>query len=384
MGREFIFLPIFFAHNDLKKKPNTMAVHTPFNPRKRLLHALAMGAQCGALCMGLMACTSTPPNTTGAAAAPQSAFVYSPYKHLAMALDPQAPIAATQVLGTRQPIATTPRPALLPGATALTLAFAAGECGQEHWGSLAGQAVADANIATLQRAGLPYIISTGGEGNMFTCSSDAAMEQFVARYASPQLVGFDFDIEAGQTPEMVRSLLRRIKAVQLRRPHLRLSFTVATLAASDAGQASINAQGQSVLAAIREAKLDNYFINLMVMDFGPAQPANCVVRDGRCDMAASASRAVHNLHSRHGVPLAQIEVTAMLGINDVVENIFTPEDATALARWVRQEKLGGLHFWSLDRDTPCPGGATVVSPSCSSLNAHPALAFSRAFAEGLR
>lgn len=371
---------------NLKKqeKLNTMATASPFPLHKRLLRAITMTAPCGVLCVALLACTSAPTTPTAAATSGATSFVYSPYKHLAMALDVQRPVAATEVLGTRQVVVAAPRSALLPGATALTLAFASGECGQEHWGNLAGHVVADANIAALQRAGLPYIISTGGEGNMFTCSNDAAMEQFVARYDSTQLVGFDFDIEAGQTPDMVRSLLQRIKAAQLRRPHLRLSFTVATLAASDEGEASINAQGQSVLAAIREAKLDNYFINLMVMDYGPAKPDNCVVRDGRCDMAASASQAVYNLHKRFGVPLAQIEVTAMLGINDVVENVFTPQDATALARFVRREKLGGLHFWSLDRDMPCPGGTTVVSPTCSSLNSHAALAFSRAFAEGLR
>lgn len=361
-----------------------MALPTPFQIPIRLSHAVALATQCSALCLGLLACTSVPPKPSREATASATAFVYSPYKHLAMALDPQAPLAATQVSGSRLAVANAPRPTLLPGATALTLAFAAGECGQERWGSLTGQAVAHANIFALQQAALPYIISTGGEGNLFTCSSDAGMEQFVARYASNMLVGFDFDIEAGQTPDMVRSLLQRIKIAQQRRPHLRMSFTVATLAASDAGQSSINSQGQSVLAAIREAQLDNYFINLMVMDFGPAKPSNCVVRNDSCDMAASARQAVHNLHAQHGVPLAQIEVTAMLGVNDVVENVFTPEDATALARWVRQEKLGGLHFWSLDRDTPCAGGATAVSPTCSSLNALPALAFSRAFAEGLR
>ena len=362
-----------------------MAAHALRNLRNRLQRALAMGAQYGAVCMGLIACAHALPTPADAAISAQNTqFVYSPYKHLAMALDPETPTAATDVLGTRQTLVAAPRATLFPGATALTLAFASGACGQERWGNLPGHVVADANIVALQRAGQPYIISTGGEGNMFTCSSDAGMEEFIARYASPQLLGFDFDIEAGQTPDMVRSLLLRIKTAQARRPHLRLSFTVATLAASDADQASINAQGQSVLTAIREARLDNYFINLMVMNYGPAAPANCVVLEGRCDMAASASQAVHNLHKRFGVPLAQIEVTAMLGINDVVENVFTLTDATALAHFVRKEKLGGLHFWSLDRDMPCPDGATVVSPTCSSLNAHAALAFSRAFAQGLR
>ncbi|MES2585242.1 MAG: glycosyl hydrolase [Pseudomonadota bacterium] len=346
----------------------------------RLLRTLALGVQCCAL----LACASAPPPPVAQATAPQHRFVYGPYKHLNMAVNPQNPVATTQVLGTPQVLASTPRAVLMPAASALTLAFASGECGQEKWGDLAAQAVADANIAALNRAGLPYIISTGGEGNIFTCGTDAAMEQFVTRYASPMLLGFDFDIEAGQTPEMVRSLLQRIKVAQVRRPHLRMSFTVATYAASDTGQASLNAQGQQVLAAIRAVQLDNYFINLMVMNYGPAKTANCVVREGRCDMAASAAQAVQNLHSRYGIPKAQIEVTAMLGINDVVENVFTPADATALARLVRQEQLGGLHFWSLDRDGPCAGGATAVSPTCSSLNAHSPLAFSKAFAEGLR
>lgn len=354
-----------------------MAIPSHPSFHARLLRTAAISACC---CV-LLACASAPKPT---AATPHSQLVYGPYKHLNMAVNPQNPVATTQVLGTPQVLAGTPRAVLMPGAQALTLAFASGECGQERWGDLSAQAVAHANVDTLTRAALPHIISTGGEGSIFTCGSNAAMEQFVARYESPMLLGFDFDIEAGQTPDMIRSLLQRIKVAQLRRPHLRMSFTVATHAASDASQASLNAQGQQVLAAIREVKLSNYFINLMVMNYGPANPANCVVREGRCDMAASATQAVQNLHNRYGIPKAQIEITAMLGINDVVENIFILADATALARLVRQEQLGGLHFWSLDRDGPCAGGATVVSPTCSSLNEHSALAFSRAFAEGLR
>lgn len=349
-----------------------MAIRSVLCKHSTLLRAVVAGA----LCCALLACASAQRPL------PQSRFVYGPYKHLNMAVDPQNPVAATQLLGTRNVVATTPT--LMPGATALSLAFASGECGQEKWNDLTAQTVAEANVAALNRAGLPYIISTGGEGNVFTCASDTAMEQFIARYESPMLLGFDFDIEAGQTPEMVQSLLQRIKVAQLRRPHLRLSFTVATHGASDAGQASLNAQGQQVLAAIRDVKLENYFINLMVMNYGPATAANCVVREGRCDMAASAGQAVRNLHKRYGIPKAQIEVTAMLGVNDVVENVFTPADATALARMVRQEQLGGLHFWSLDRDGPCAAGAIAVSPTCSSLNEHPALAFSRAFELGLR
>ncbi len=359
----------------------TLMAKTNF-PNNAMCKWLHYGMAAATLCAGAWANAAGPVDANTDTR--RDAFVYSPYKHLNIAVNASAPVASSQVTGSPQAIATAPRATLLPGATALTLAFAAGECGSEHWGPLAAQSVADANMAAFNRAGIPYIVSTGGEGNVFSCASDAAMEQFVARYDTPMLLGLDFDIEAAQTPDMVRSLLQRIRSVQLRRPHLRLSFTLATLAASDAAGASLNAQGQQVLAAIQASQVENYFINLMVMDFGPAKAANCVVRAGQCDMAASARQAVQNLHTHYGVPLSHIEVTAMIGINDVVENVFTTANAKELAQYVKQQRLGGLHFWSLDRDTPCADGSTAVSPTCSSTNAQPALAYSRAFAEGLR
>ncbi len=331
--------------------------------------------------LGVVLCSAAP---AGANPRVAPSFLYGPYKHLNTAVDPALPAAMTRVNGVHQALAQQPHSTLLPGANVVALAFASGECGHEHWGGLPGQAVADANIKALSQANLGYIISTGGEGNVFTCTTDAGMEQFIARYESPQLIGLDFDIEAGQSPEMVRALVRRVQVALARRPHLRMSFTLATFAASDASQASLNAQGQLVLDSIRAIKLAPVYYNLMVMNYGPAKPANCVVRDSRCDMAASGAQAARNLHARYAVPMAHIALTAMVGVNDVAENVFTAQDATALAKFVRSNGLGGLHFWSLDRDTPCPKGENGLSPTCSGMVGDTPLAFSRAFAEGLR
>ncbi len=344
--------------------------------------ALATSTLCCSLAVCAAPADAPPPNAP--AAQSKSDFSVGPYKHLNTALEAPSLAASTRVKGTPLGLADGAPDALMPNATGVTLAFASGECGQERWAQLDAAAVAAANVASLHAAGMRYTISTGGEGNVFTCGSDAGMEAFVARYESPSLVGFDFDIEAGQTPEMIGALLRHLKTAQQRRPQLRMSFTLATFAASDGSQASLNAQGQQVLAAIRAVGLERYFINLMVMDFGAASAAVCVVRDGHCDMAASAQQAARNLHQKLGVPLAQIELTPMIGINDVVDNIFMPEDAIRLANFVKTEKLGGLHYWSLDRDTPCPDGKALVSPTCNGIQGHTALAFARAFAWGLR
>jgi len=313
-----------------------------------------------------------------------STVFFSPYKHVNMTVDPANPVARSVLQGKSTPVVALANVKSGTPLTAVTLAFASGECGQEHWGTLDADKVAQANVAAMAAQGLKYMISTGGEGNVFTCHSDAGMEKFIHRYASAALLGVDFDIESTQTDANIRELVQRMKVAQVKWPQLRFSFTLATLAASDGKGASLNATGAAVVRALKDAGARGYFINLMVMDFGPATTANCVVRAGRCDMAASARQAVMNLHSQFAIPLSQIEVTAMVGVNDVEENVFTLEDARALAQFVRSSKLAGLHYWSLDRDKPCTGGATAVSPECSSLNQVPELAYLQSFSSGLR
>lgn len=306
-------------------------------------------------------------------------FLHGPYKDLTLSIDRANHVIATAVGGKAVPVVE-----VLARGTTLSWAFAIGECGAETLGGLDAQKVADANIAAFNRAGIDYVVSTGGEGGVFTCGSDAGMAAFISRYASPRLVGIDLDIEAKQTPEIVDALIRRVLAAQQRHPNLRFSFTLPTVAASDGSKNNLNAQGRSVLEAIRRHGLVDFTINLMAMDYGPPSAANCVVDAGACDMGKSAVQAAENLHALHGVPYRQIELTAMLGVNDLAANDFQLGDAEVIGRYARARGLAGVHFWSLDRDTPCARPPAGASATCSGMPAVPALAFSAAFDKGLR
>lgn len=318
------------------------------------------------------------PLLLGCGAATAQDYVYSPYKLLDL------------YRGGGQAITIAPDGAPAPfigsgfDQQPLTWAFASGECGEENWGGQPGQAVADANVAAFAAAGARYIISTGGQGRVFTCASDEGMERFVQRYLSPQMLGIDFDIEAEQTPAQVDALVRRVAAAQARHPKLRMSFTIATHAASDGSRHSLNEMGETVLASIRRAGLRGYTLNLMVMDYGPAAKKVCVVRKGRCDMGASALQAARNVHEKYRVPYGQIELTAMIGVNDVVENVFTVADAETLVKGARKLKLAGLHYWSLDRDKPCAPDVKGVDGSCSSMKGVPGGAYARALGKPVR
>lgn len=309
-----------------------------------------------------------------------SEFLYSPYLDINVPLQAESGATAPSPAGSATPTPVELPATVLPdGIKSLTLAFATGECGSERWSGREAQTVVDSSIKSVQRAGIGYVISTGGAQGIFTCGSEQGMEKFITRYNSGQLLGFDFDIEAGQSGSVIASLVEQVRGAMQRYPQLRFSFTLATLSSTEDEQASLNRHGALVMKTIANAGLNNYFINLMVMNYGEAKPDNCVVEHDHCDMAASAIQVAQNFSQEYGVPMGRIELTPMIGVNDVVDNVFTLDDARALTRFVRTNGLGGLHYWSLGRDRPCAPNIGTVSPICSSLSGPGRLAFNQTF-----
>lgn len=329
---------------------------------------------------------SGPTTPSGTGTAPT--FVYSPYKDATISMNWNTDVISTNVTGTISPVLS-----VLPSSVhALTLAFATGECGSENWGGVDGSALAAANVPLFSAANVNYVISTGGAAGSFTCGTDAGMAAFIKRYASNNLIGIDFDIEGGQTQQVINDLVQRVVVAQQTYPNLRFSFTLATLAPSQPGsttatslgtnaQDSFNTYGDWVMQAIQTYGLKNYTIDLMTMDYGSAGPGNCVVANGACEMGQSAVQAAMNLHDHWGVPYSQIELTPMIGGNDVSGETFTPADAGIVAAFVQQNGLAGLHFWSFDRDVDCAPGA--ASPTCNSIGGVGTLGYTNQFANAL-
>ncbi|WP_431030806.1 carbohydrate-binding protein [Plantibacter sp. RU18] len=319
---------------------------------------------------------------TGAA----TGILFSPYKDVTVNLNWNTNVIQTAITGTTIPVVGGSNSLVstaVPKLGGISLAFATGTCESETWAGVSGSAFAQANVPALDAAGIDYVVSTGGAAGAFNCSSGAGLNGFINRYASPHLVGIDFDIETGQSPAQISSLVNAAAAAQTQYPKLRFSFTLATLAASDGSYGGLNGTGDTVMKAIHASTLSNYTINLMTMDYGTAAPNACVVVNGACDMGASAIQAAVNLQHSYGTPLTKIELTPMLGVNDVVSNVFTLADVDTVTSYVVANKLAGLHYWSLDRDTPCPAGQTAVSATCSSMSGTPALAYTNRFLKDL-
>ena len=331
------------------------------------------------------ACDGTDPGDPGDPNPPATGFLFSPYKDVTINLDWNTNVMRTAVTGTPIPLVGSGSlvATALPNLGAVTLAFASGECGSESWGGIPAASFASANIQPLVNAGVSYVISTGGQAGSFTCSTPAGMAQFLSRYASPYMVGLDFDIEGGQTQTQINNLISNAAYAHSLYPNLRFSFTLATLAASDGSYGGLNGVGDMVVRAVKAANLPNYTINLMVMDFGSASPGVCVVSNGQCNMGQSAIQAALNLEHTYGIPASRIELTPMIGVNDVSSEVFTIADVDTVIQYAVGQGMAGVHFWSLDRDTPCSGGGGTASPICNSVSGTTSLQYTKRFLQDL-
>ena len=314
-----------------------------------------------------------------------SSLLFSPYKDVTINLNWNTNVMQTAVTGTAIPVVGSGSlvSTVEPNLGAITLAFASGECGSESWGGIPAASFASANIQALSSAGVNYVVSTGGQAGTFTCSSPAGMAKFISTYNSSHLVGVDFDIEGGQTQAQISSLIAEAVYAHTLYPDLRFSFTLATLAASDGSYGGLNGLGDMVVKAIQGSSLQNYTINLMVMDFGSASPGVCVVSNGQCNMGQSAIQAALNLEHTYGIPASMIELTPMIGLNDNTSETFSLADVDTVTSYVVNNGLAGVHFWSLDRDTPCQGNTGYASPTCNSVSGSTALEYTNRFLSDL-
>ena len=311
---------------------------------------------------------TVPPSTFALPTGGASGFVFSPYKDTSINLNWNTYVASSKVTGTALPLLQT-----LPSRTpAVTLAFATGTCGTESWNGVKPDTMASVNVPLFVAQNTNYIIASGGAAGAFHCSSAEGMRTYINRYASRNLIGIDFDIEAGQTEQDILNLVKSVYDVQAEYPNLRFSFTIATLASTNGGATSapygdLNIIGYNTIKALAKYPISNYTINLMVMDYGAAGPQNCSIgATGKCDMGQSAIQAAKNLTARYGIANDRIELTAMIGLNDVTDEVFSLADNTTMIKWARANGIAGVHFWSVDRDAPCD--LTSASPICSGTN----------------
>jgi chitodextrinase len=206
-------------------------------------------------------------------------------------------------------------------------------------------------IDSLTGAGRKVIISWGGaSGSVLSSCGTAAQAQ--AMYQSvynayPNISGQDFDIEGGVNLAVLAPALAGLKAAN---PSKSISLTLPVL------PTGLVSSGLNIVNAVHNAGLHPDSINIMAMDYGPAN-------DNGGNMLLSAQQAAQATRNQTGDMIA---VTPMIGQNDTQGEIFTLSNASAFVTWARgQSYINRLAFWSMSRDNGSCPGQTFASPTCS-------------------
>ena len=111
-----------------------------------------------------------------------SGLLFSPYKDVTINMNWNTYQMQSAVEGSDLPVVGSGSlvSTYVPKLPAITLAFATGACGSETWGGVSGADLGGRERSAAPRAGLNYVVSTGGEAGTFTCDSTAGMESFIA------------------------------------------------------------------------------------------------------------------------------------------------------------------------------------------------------------
>jgi hypothetical protein len=299
---------------------------------------------------------------------------FSPYKDVTNTANWNTGEQQSAVTGSSEPVTI----AMPTDNSTLTWAFATGTCGSENWGGIS-PAMEATNAQDFVNAGKYYIVSTGGSAGSFDCPSSSEMLTFIQTYFSANMQGVDYDLELGQSQAIVDDLINATIAAEKQYPNMRFSFTLQTLGASTTGS-DLNSLGNLVMSEISRLGLGgNYFIDLMTFDFGSVSSGNCVVSNGVCDMAQSAIAAAESLHSNFGTPYSKIELCLMIGQADAgASETLSLANVDTVVQWADSVGLGGIHYWSFDRDVP--SGSSSANGDGTS---NPALAYDNRIASDL-
>jgi len=252
------------------------------------------------------------------------------------------------------------------------------------WGtyfSLDGAARAldlDRRIVRLRERGGDAVVSFGGVVNNELATVCTDVDRLTAGYAEVidryGLQVIDFDIEGGALADRGANLRRAqaISRLQGRYPGLRVWLTLPV------APHGMTVESIELIDVMLTHGVDLAGVNVMTMNYGESR-AGMSMQDSTVAALMATWQQLDGAYRRAGTPLTESELwrrigaTPMIGLNDVAGDVFTIQDAHALAGFARKVDLGRLSFWSANRDVEC--GAAVdderVSNTCSGVKQEP-------------
>ena len=251
----------------------------------------------------------------------------------------------------------------------------------------------DEQIAALREAGGDVVVSFGGaardEPATACADPDALLEayrQVLDRY-DVAVADFDVELDDLEDPAANRRRAEAVARLQEERSTDDPLEVWVTLPVSPAG---LSEDGENLVARMLAAGVDLAGVNVMTMNYGGSRPSGQSVVDASAEAARAAHAQVRELWAGAGRELSEEEawsrigLTPMIGVNDVPGEVLDLAAAAELNAFAREQGVGRISFWSLNRDRSCTaehGDPDEANDFCSGLEQE-AGAFTRVLGRG--
>lgn len=252
----------------------------------------------------------------------------------------------------------------------------------------------DRRIARLQQQGGRIAVSFGGALNSelaLVCKDPEALfngyKSVIDRY---NIDTIDLDLE-NQSLKDEDALRRRAMVVaHLQEEYRKNGKNLAVWLTLPVAPQGLTKEGTEAVFRMLSGGVDIAGVNLMTMDYGGSRADGQTMLDASTQALIETHRQLGILYKQVGINLnadslwRKIGATPMVGQNDVVDEVFTLEDAEAFNLFSRDRGVGRMSMWSANRDTPCGENyvdVKVVSDSCSGVKS-PKSAFLQSLSDG--
>ncbi len=225
------------------------------------------------------------------------------------------------------------------------------------------------DVNAYRGAGGKLKASFGGAAGTYlenACGDSASLAAALGAFVDATGIDdLDFDVEQWQatTPEVNARRAQALKMVQDDKGIL-VSFTLAAMPHDDANgiAGGVPADSLAVVGSAIDAGVKVSHVNLMTMDFygnyGDKTMAELSI-SALVDAKAQLQGLIPGLSDT--AAWGMLGATPMIGQNDDPNEVFTLEDASALAAFAKQNHLGLVAFWAINRDQPGTGNLGLYS-----------------------
>ncbi len=238
----------------------------------------------------------------------------------------------------------------------------------------------DRRIARLKQQGGSIAVSFGGLKNnelATVCNDESklidAYRSVVERY---NVSTVDLDLENDNLKDIVVNAKRAKALAKLQSERRAINKPFAVWVTLPVTAQGLNQHGTNAVSELLKASVDVAGVNIMAMNYSKSEVGKKNLADVSIGALKNTKRQLGVLYNQSGTYLndlslwRKIGITPMIGQTNVKGQVFKISDAKRVNEFARENGVGRVSMWSVNRDVQCGTNyvdVSVVSDSCSGI-----------------